>query len=366
MQKQSLYFILRQFASFQLKSEIANLKRTTTTDLAKVAGVSLSTVDRVLNGRGTVRPSTAERVLEAAEEIGFYGEAAIRDRLSRSRPTSKLGVLLQHKESRFYENFAHELRSAAVAFEGAKVEMEVEYLEDLSPDSVAAKVASLGKRADVIGIVAAQHPTIARSIEIVRERGVPTFGLISEISAQCSVGYLGLDNWKVGRTAAWAFANICKKPGKIAIMVGNHRYRCQELNEIGFRSFFRAQAPEFEITESMSTWEDNNQAEKLTRALLKHEPDLRGLYVAGGGLMGVINALRDDDNSRDLAILGYQLTDATRSALADGVINVVISHPLKSLARETVIAMTAAVGHNPENSLPSITLPLEINTPENT
>jgi LacI family transcriptional regulator len=31
-----------------------------------------------------------------------------------------------------------------------------------------------------------------------------------------------LDNWKVGRTAAWAFDKIIRTPGKIGILVGNH------------------------------------------------------------------------------------------------------------------------------------------------
>ena len=59
------------------------------------------------------------------------------------------------------------------------------------------------------------------------------------------MSYVGLDNWKVGRTSAWAFANICKAPGKIGILMGNPRYRNQEMNEAGFRSYFRESAPYF-------------------------------------------------------------------------------------------------------------------------
>lgn len=39
------------------------------------------------------------------------------------------------------------------------------------------------------------------------------------------IGFYGLDNWKVGRTAAWAFVNIVKDPGEIGILLGSHRYR---------------------------------------------------------------------------------------------------------------------------------------------
>ncbi|MFZ0206355.1 MAG: helix-turn-helix domain-containing protein, partial [Roseiarcus sp.] len=47
-------------------------KRPTVADLAEAAGVSIATVDRVLNARHRVREPTAERVLGAAEAIGFH------------------------------------------------------------------------------------------------------------------------------------------------------------------------------------------------------------------------------------------------------------------------------------------------------
>ncbi len=69
------------------------------------------------------------------------------------------------------------------------------------------------------------------------------------------MSYIGLDNWKVGRTSAWTFANICKAPGKIGILMGNPRYRNQEMNETGFRSYFREHAPDFTLLEPISTFE---------------------------------------------------------------------------------------------------------------
>jgi LacI family transcriptional regulator len=45
--------------------------RPTTKDLAKAAGVSRATVDRVLNGRDGVKKRTVDRVNEAIQELGF-------------------------------------------------------------------------------------------------------------------------------------------------------------------------------------------------------------------------------------------------------------------------------------------------------
>ncbi|MEO0363356.1 MAG: LacI family DNA-binding transcriptional regulator, partial [Pseudomonadota bacterium] len=45
--------------------------RPTTRDLAREAGVSLATVDRVLNGRPGVREATVEAVNAAIERLGY-------------------------------------------------------------------------------------------------------------------------------------------------------------------------------------------------------------------------------------------------------------------------------------------------------
>ena len=45
---------------------------------------------------------------------------------------------------------------------------------------------------------------------------------------------VGIDNLKVGRTAAWMISKCARKPGKVALLVGSHRFHGHELREIGF------------------------------------------------------------------------------------------------------------------------------------
>jgi LacI family transcriptional regulator len=48
-----------------------NLKRTTIRDVAALAGVSIGTASKALNGQGKLRAETRERVVAAARELGF-------------------------------------------------------------------------------------------------------------------------------------------------------------------------------------------------------------------------------------------------------------------------------------------------------
>lgn len=341
------------------------MSRPTIADVARVAQVSISTVDRVLNGRNPVRQGTAERVLAAAEQIGFHATGVIKQRLSSDLPKRRFGFLLQQGTRTFYRNLATALQEAATACADARVQAQVEFLDDLSPGAVAKHMRQLGSRVDGLAVVAAEHPHVADAIEQLHARGIPTTALISHLSAQCGVGYIGMDNWKVGRTAAWAIANLCKQPGKIGILLGSHRYRCQEMNEMGFRSYFRENAAGFQLLEPMTSFEDRGVAEELTRNLLRQHPDLAGLYISGGGIKGVLAALQEANTAGRVVAVGYELMDETRAGLIAGLLNLVISHPLSRLATETLETMVAATTDADLPSPSRIILPMELYTPEN-
>ena len=313
-------------------------RRATIQDLAEQAGVSVSTIDRILNGRAKVRPGTAAKVLAVAEALQFYALPSLRERLKVEGEKVRLGFLLQQSHRTFYRLIGDALHQAA-AESTEPVEVVIEHMDDLSPEAVAARMLQMGGQVQAIAVVSAQHARIAHAIEALSEAGVPTFGLISELSAACEVGYVGLDNWRVGRTAAWAVAGLCRRPGPVGILIGNHRYRCQEMNESGFRSYCREHGAEFTLLEPQQTFEDRSIARDVTDQLLRREPDLVGLYVSGGGMAGVLEALRSSGRGRSIVTVGHEITDHTRLGLMDNDLSLVLAHPIQRLAMEAVVHM---------------------------
>jgi LacI family transcriptional regulator len=339
--------------------------RPTIVDLAQAAKVSISTVDRVLNGRSPVRQDTSQRVLEAAEAIGFRATSAIRQRLSVEKPGRTFGFLLQQRSTPFYVSLGNALVEAAQACTLVCARPRLEFQQDLTPSAVAAQLQALGEHADAVALVAADHPRITEAIDVLSARGVPVFAIISDLTARAKAGYVGLDSWKVGRSAAWAIAGLAKRPGKVAIFVGSHRYLCQDVCEVAFRSYFRETAPRFELLETLTSLEDERLAFEATLNLLKRHPDLVGLYIAGGGINGVMEALRYQNAFHQLVTVGLDLTGETRSGLIDGVVNLILSHPLRLLAATIVEAMAHGTEKDRETVQSQFLLPFDVYTPEN-
>lgn len=341
------------------------MKRPTIRDLAEMAGVSVATTNRVLSGGETVSAKTREKVREAAEKIGFYGLGAIAARNAAARTKYRFGVILLQPRRPFYQLVARALLDAASAEEAFDIELKIEHLEDLSPQNTAERALALADECDAVCITAAVHPIVTKAIEEIQARGIPVFALISQLSATGQVHYIGLDHWKVGRTAAWAFDHICKTPGKIGLLMGNPRYRNQEMNETGFRSYFREHARDFVLLEPLSTFESSAVAQEMTERLLSDHPDLAGLYVAGGGISGVLAALRTLGRAGSLITVGYELMDNVRSALLDGTLTLSISHPLPVVARETISGMIAATTSKGTNERHTKIVPFDLFTREN-
>jgi LacI family transcriptional regulator len=230
---------------------------------------------------------------------------------------------------------------------------------------VANTLLELGSRVDAIGVVAADHPLVSQAIEQLSSRGVRVYGFMSELTASHRAGYVGIDNRRAGRTAGWAIAHLSKRPGKVATLMGDHRLLCQEYSEIGLRSYLRECSGAFEVLEPILSLESPDRAWQATHELLAQHADMAGIYVNSGCVEGVIRALRETGRHREIVTVCHEVTDVTRAALIDNVIQVVVAHPLAETARTLVNALTGMHSDEQHGASPQWTVPVSVLTSEN-
>ena len=119
------------------------------------------------------------------------------------------------------------------------------------------------------------------------------FSLLNDFAQGIRKHYVGLNNLKIGRLAAWMITKTVHEPGKLAIFVGGNRWHGHDLREVGFRSFVREADQGFTVLDTLVNL--GNPADHLRgdAGPAGPAPDLRGIYVAGGGMEGAIAALRE-------------------------------------------------------------------------
>lgn len=178
------------------------MSRPTIAELAKASGVSLSTVNRLMHGTGAVRPDTVDRILRSAQEIGFYGLGALEGRKQANLPRRRLGFLMQQSHRALYQLWADRIVVAAKGRDDAAVEPKVLFEDDLSAEAVASNLLALGRTVDACAVVTADHPLVSQAIDELRGKGVPVVAYVTDLSAASRAGFVGTDQWKVGRTAA--------------------------------------------------------------------------------------------------------------------------------------------------------------------
>ncbi len=306
--------------------------RITLADIAKAAGVSPVTVDRVLNARGRVKEATAERVLDAARQLQYHGVSLFERRIKQLKPHVKLGVMLHKPKQAFYQQFKTTLTDICRHAFADKVAIEVAFATDEDAQSKADCLLSLGERVDVIAAVAMDHYLIQTAVQRLQANGIPTIALLSDFAAGSRYCYLGTDNRKVGRTVA-QLLTWQQTSGEVVVFVGGHNWQGHELRESGFRSYLREHAPDIKIIDTQVNLDTRAQTEAALSHLLDTRPELKAAYIAGGGVEGAISAIRQRKDCK-LKLCVNELTDLTRSALKDGSATVATVTPIDQISMD--------------------------------
>lgn len=342
------------------------MNRPTMNDLAKTANVSLSTLNRLLHGTGTVRAETIDRILDAADEIGFYGLGALRQRKRENLPHRRLAFLMQQSHRPLYQLWAEGITSASKLRSDAVIKPEVVFEDDLSPEAVSTNLLKMGETADAIAVITADHPLVSQAIDELRAMGIPVVAYVTDLSAASRAGFVGTDNWKRGRTAAWFISQTTDGPGTVVPLVGSNRYQCQDIADASFRSYMREHAPEIHVSETFLTHEVPENAYAIVRRLIEEEPELRGIFVNGGGISGVLRALREllPEQQRKIRIVCSDIGPETRKGLSEGLITASLCHPLERMPRELIDVMLRLIERRDAASIEQRIVPFDILTPE--
>ncbi|OSP53921.1 LacI family DNA-binding transcriptional regulator [Pseudoruegeria sp. SK021] len=314
------------------------MSRPTVNDVARVANVSLSTVDRVLNGRDGVRKVTQERVRAAMAQLGFERDIMAAN-LSRQR-IYNIHFVIPDGPNSFMRNLAAELETHARIARRDRTEITVTLVPPFDGRGLAAALRQArAAGADGVVMVATESAEVRQAVSELRAAEIQVVTLVSDLSASARGYFVGIDNVSAGRTAAGLLGRFCQgRAGRIAIVAGSMLVRDHVERRLGFEQVMHAEFSELGLLPPVEGGDEAARVDALLTNVLRENSDIVGVYNLGGGNHGLRAALDRIDVAARPRVVVHELTAQTRAALQDGVFDAVLQQDIhKEVASALVI-----------------------------
>ena len=322
------------------------MARVTIEDVALEAGLSVATVDRVLNGRAAVRPQTALRVEKAIRQLNYQPDR-LAARLAKGQEY-RFCFVLPEGNNGFMIELGEEVRAIASHLVSERVHIDLRLTDVFDAATLAATLDSIGDIYDGVAVVALDHPRVREAINGLVERGVAVVTLVSDVPSSKRCHYAGIDNSSAGRTAATLMGRFLGgKKGKVGLIAGSLSLRDHIERRFGFEQVLAQEFPHLAILPVLESRDDWQRVEKVTAEMLTAHPDLIGIYNVGAGARGIVTALENTGRQKQITYIAHELTDHTRRALVDGTIDVIINQNAGHEVRSAVRVLMAKADRTP-------------------
>lgn len=265
-------------------------KKISVKDIARLAKVSIGTVDRALNDRREINHLTRKRILRIAQELGYKPNLAAR-MLAVGSPGLSIGVCLPDVSDFFWRQVLVGILEEARRFESLGVSIlsrpvarfgmgEVEQVRELLHSNVRAIILAPG---DPRGL--------APVIEEAAERRITILCVTTDAPASARSTVVSVDPELNGNCAAELMARFTPPNSRVAIMAGmlyveDHRRKVK-----GFSEKFPNFCPGGKVIEVIEHHDDEEEAFPKSAALLDRFPSIDGIYLSTGLCLPTCRAL---------------------------------------------------------------------------
>lgn len=322
------------------------MRKPTVHDIAKEAGVSLATVDRVLNARPGVRQNTIAKVQSAVTRLGYVRDTYAAN-LSRSR-TYNFGFVLPEGSGQFASSLKLAVREAANSHVADRIVVQVIETPVHDPHATVRKLRNLSAmNLDGLAIMAQETPQVRDAIARLKEDGTAVVALVSDLPNAPRDNFIGIDNAAAGRTAGLLMGRFVAESGEILVVTNSMRSRDSLERRLGFDSVIAAEFPGLTVLPSVETFDDPNRIAGIIEAAAANRPNLVGVYSMGFGNAPLLDALRRSGRLPEWVVLAHELTPTTRKGLIQNEIAAIIMQDVGHLVRSAMRILRAVCDDQP-------------------
>lgn len=297
-------------------------KNYTIKDIAKLAGVSKGTVDRVLHKRGRVSEKTFEKVKAVLDKIDYHPNLIARN-LKNNR-VYHIGVLLPDPAIDPFWAPAHEgILVAAKEFMPFGVLVGEYYYH---PDDRASFLAQAGEvlksEPDALLMAPLFRSESLTVLRKCRDTGIVIASFNNTVDRLHNENFIGQDLFQSGRVAASLIDKMVSPAAAIGIIHINEEPHMRQ-KEQGFKNFFKNRNNhDIRIfSYNLSTEGLSDFKEQIVQFIGEHQA-MAALFVTNSKAYLLMDALQGTD--KGLVVVGYDLLDENIRYIRDGRIDFLI------------------------------------------
>ncbi len=319
------------------------MARPTVHDIAREAGVSLATVDRVLNGRPRVRASSIKLVQDAVEKLGY-----VRDVLAANlakRKEYRFAFVIPDGKGQFVETIRFMLASLQNAAGSDRISVETILAPIDDPNATARILLGLpDARFDGVAIMCPETPQVRDAVTRLKQAGLSVVALVSDLPSSERDHFVGVDNIAAGRTAGALMGRFLgQSSGKVLVVSGSLSSRDSMERRFGFDSILAERFPSIEILPTVESGDDTQRLIGIIKQVMSVQKDVVGVYALGTGNTAILDALRATGRIGSCTLIMHELTTTTRAGLEAGEVDAVIMQNVGHLVRSSIRVLRAYV-----------------------
>lgn len=294
--------------------------RVTIKQIAEKAGVSKSTVGRVVNNLPGVKPDTKKRVQEVIDNLGYEINTVGRGLKSYQYEPSEIAVI--SNSNTFFESVKKGINDAYNEIKDYNVKIEY-YVSDT--DDINSQISILNylwsKRVSGIIIRPRFSEEIATLIDKIIADGIPVIAFNTNIPSKKLLCFIGQDLNAAGRIAGDLMGKLLCGKGKIAIITGSNDIWAFKQRIRGFKDVLSERFPSIEVADIIENYDIPQVTYEKTCELINTYEDIKGIYITAAGAGYLAKAIKDNNMVGEVKVISFDYDDTTINMIKEGLID---------------------------------------------
>lgn len=300
------------------------------TDIARLANVSVGTVDRVIHNRGRVSEENIRRVKEIMEQVGYKPNLIARS-LAVKKPCHLVALIPDFRAGDYWSSMDYGIRRAEEELESYGVKVTVLTFNQYSPRSFEETASRLLDLPDVVdGVVVGTlfKEAVIRLSASLDARDIPYVYVDSDIETQHRLAYYGTDSVAGGEIGARMLLASMAFQGDILVARIQHEKgglsTQGEKRYAGFRHYLDEQQGDWQLVEVELWISDKEHNEQVLDEAFRSHPGIRGAVTFNSSCY-ILGEYLEKQGRKDIRLVGYDLIAPNVRLLNEGYVQALIA-----------------------------------------